>query len=130
MNQFGQNQSQNLPSFGFASGGTQGSNNKNERMDLAAYLDRDFQHNTYSQEDLEFRTELLKNEMKNLRNLLPAYGYPNIGDLFSGNLADIEMTIRWYKLGLLLTSLIINSYVIVSLRFCNKDKKTWMSELR
>ena len=64
-------------------------------MDLAAYLDRDFQRNAYTAEDLEYKTELLKNEIKNLRNLLPAYGYPNIGDLFSSNIVDVEMTIRW-----------------------------------
>ena len=77
------------------------SNNNTDRADLMSYLERDFNTISSKAEDSSYKGEMLKNEVKHLQNILPAFGFPIIGDLFSISMVDIEATIRWYTLLLL-----------------------------
>jgi len=69
-------------------------NTYNERADLMSYLEKDFNVEA-KVEDSNYKAEMLKNEIKHLQNVLPAFGYPVLGDLFTGNLLDVESTVRW-----------------------------------
>lgn len=61
-----------------------------------SYLEKDFKDPTPSKaDDIPHKAEQLKTEMKNLQSILPAYGFPSIGDLFNASISDIEMTLRW-----------------------------------
>ena len=62
-----------------------------------SYLDRDFSAVPGKPEDNEFKAEMLKKEMMNLQNTLPAFGVPAVGDLFSTHLSDVEATVKWYR---------------------------------
>lgn len=69
-------------------------NTYNERADLLSYLEKDF--NVAAKiEDSNYKADMLRNEIKHLQNVLPAFGYPVLGDPFSGNLLDVESTVRW-----------------------------------
>ena len=69
-------------------------NTYNERQDLLSYLEKDF--NAAARiEDSNYKADMLRNEIKHLQNVLPAFGYPALGDLFSANLLDVESTVRW-----------------------------------
>ena len=70
--------------------------NNYDRADLMSYLEKDFKEPTPSKvEDNPYRAEMLKNELKNIQSVLPAFGFPVIGDLFSNNISDIESTLKW-----------------------------------
>jgi len=61
-----------------------------------SYLEKDFKDTTPNKpEDNPYRVEMIKSEIKNIQNVLPAYGFPVMGDLFSTNLIDVESTLRW-----------------------------------
>lgn len=60
-----------------------------------SYLERDFNEKANKVEESGYRGEMLRSEVKHLQSILPAFGYPLLGDLFSTNLSDIEASIRW-----------------------------------
>lgn len=61
-----------------------------------SYLEKDFKDATPNKpEDNPYRVEMLKTDIKNIQSVLPAYGYPVMGDLFSTSLTDVEATLRW-----------------------------------
>jgi len=70
-------------------------NNYNERADLMSYLEKDFTSSAKI-EDSDYKAEMLRNEIKHLQNVLPAFGFPVFGDPLSATLLDAESTVRWY----------------------------------
>ena len=60
-----------------------------------SYLEKDFTASAKI-EDSNYKAEMLKNEIKHLQTVLPAFGYPMFGDPFSASLLDAESTVRWY----------------------------------
>eukprot|EP01017_Pseudomicrothorax_dubius_P038985 TRINITY_DN5925_c0_g3_i2.p1 TRINITY_DN5925_c0_g3~~TRINITY_DN5925_c0_g3_i2.p1 ORF type:complete len:488 (+),score=172.57 TRINITY_DN5925_c0_g3_i2:100-1563(+) len=69
--------------------------NSNFEMEYKRYLfDATFtQEGEAATESREGRVEHLRNEIRALKNALPAHGFPAIGDLFSTDLSEVEATI-------------------------------------
>ena len=69
---------------------------KNEKTDLADYFEnRTISGKQIIAEDNERKAEILRLEAKNLNSALVNHNYPEIGDLFKGDLFDIESTLKW-----------------------------------
>jgi len=82
------------------------------------YLEKDFASNSNKEEDIGYKGEMLKNEIKQLQNFLQAFGFPSCGDLFNPSVNDVEATVRWFVNYLLQTL-----KCIVSVLYCSKDRK-------
>ncbi len=94
----GQTSESSNPSFSFANNeGSHSQNMKNnqpDRPDLMTYLEKDF-ISASQEENTIYKTEILKNEIKHLQTILPAFGFVACGNLLSTNFVDVESTVKW-----------------------------------